>query len=209
VEQWRTVFAESWQLLAGHLPDRASELSAGLSSLVPLVAGGRGSALSASLRDVFGAFGLTRPASAHDLAVTLVHEFQHSKLSALLELKQLTEPSDMGKYFAPWRTDPRPLPGLVQGVYAFVGVADTWRGLRGTIAGAELHFAESRLQVDRGLTAVEESGSLTPDGVEFARALRRTADALLAEPVPAETARAAERTLARTRSEWEIRNQRN
>ena len=39
--------------------------------------------------DAFGAFGLTRPASAADFAVTLVHEFQHSKLSALLDLVPL------------------------------------------------------------------------------------------------------------------------
>ncbi|MET8150281.1 aKG-HExxH-type peptide beta-hydroxylase [Actinoplanes sp. NPDC049668] len=207
VERWRTLVAESWQLLTDLLPDRAAELSAGLSSLVPLIDKGRGSALSASLRDVFGACGLTRPTSPDELAVTLVHEFQHSKLSALLELKQLTDPSDDGRYFAPWRTDPRPLAGLLQGVYAFVGVADTWRALRGTVADAELRFAKSRLQVERGLTAVEQSGALTADGVRFAAALRRTVDAMLAEPVPAETARAAEQALARIRSAWELENQ--
>jgi HEXXH motif-containing protein len=206
VEHWRAVVAESWQLLTDLLPDRAAELTVGLSSLVPLAVQGRGSALSASLRDVFGACGLTRPTSAGELAVTLVHEFQHSKLSALLELRQLTDPSDDGTYFAPWRTDPRPLAALLQGVYAFVGVADTWRALRGTVVDAELRFAKSRLQVDEGLTAAEESGSLTPDGVEFAAALRRTVDAMLAEPVSADTARAAERALARIRSDWERGN---
>ncbi|GIF65311.1 hypothetical protein Ais01nite_33460 [Asanoa ishikariensis] len=205
-ERWQELFAEAWQLLTDLLPDRSAELRVGLSSLVPL-APGRDSALSASLRDVFGACGLTRPASAHDFAVTLVHEFQHSKLSALLDLKQLTDPLDRGRYFAPWRTDPRPLAGLLQGVYAFVGVADTWRALRGLVAEAEHRFAEYRLQVDQGLTAAEESGSLTPDGVEFVAALRRTADVMLAEPVPADAARAAEELLVRTRGQWEKQNQ--
>ncbi len=205
-QRWQELFAQAWQLLTDLLPDRAAELSVGLSSLVPL-APGRDSALSASLRDVFGACGLTRPTSPHDFAVTLVHEFQHSKLSALLDLKQLTDPVDKGRYFAPWRTDPRPLAGLLQGVYAFVGVADTWRALRGTVADADRRFAEYRLQVDQGLNGAEESGSLTPDGVEFIAALRRTADAMLAEPVPAEAARAAEERLARTRAEWERHNQ--
>ena len=53
--------------------------------------------------------------------MTLVHEFQHSKLSAMLDLVPLTDPDDHGRYFAPWRVDPRPLAGLLQGVYAFVG----------------------------------------------------------------------------------------
>jgi len=63
----------------------------------------------------------------------MVHEFQHSKL------------------WAPWRTDPRPLGGLLQGVYAFLGVADTWRALAARPALGDLamrEFAEAREQVD-------------------------------------------------------------
>ncbi|GAA2610774.1 HEXXH motif domain-containing protein [Paractinoplanes durhamensis] len=206
VERWRASFGAAWRLLATHLPERAAELAAGLEDLVPLVQTDPRSARSATIRHAFGVFGLTLPPSPHDFAVTLVHEFQHSKLSAVLDLAQLTDPDDDGRYFAPWRTDPRPLAGLLQGVYAFVGVADSWRGLRAEVPVATAHFAEARLQVDRGLTAVEESGALTEQGAAFVAHLRRSADRLLAEPLPAQADVDARAKLARTFAAWRDRN---
>jgi HEXXH motif-containing protein len=182
---------------------------AGLRTLIPLVQTDPGSARSATIRHAFGVFGLTLPPSAEEFAVTLVHEFQHSKLSAMLDLDPMSDPEDRGRYFAPWRTDPRPLGGLLQGVYAFVGVADTWRALR-TVDGigpaAEAKFAEARLQVDRGLTSIENSGALTPAGVALAARLRVVTDEMLAEPLPADVMRTAEQALARTRELWLERN---
>jgi HEXXH motif-containing protein len=203
---WEALFGGAWQLLTDHLPQRAAELAVGMRSLVPLVRTGSSATHSASLRHVFGACGLTRPSSAHDFVVTLVHEFQHSKLSALLDMYQLTDPLAERLYFAPWRTDPRPLASLLQGVYAFAAIADTWLALRDEIAEAEARFAESRLQVDRGLTAIERSGALTSEGVDFTAALRRTVDKLLTEPVSPSATRSAEQLLSRIRTAWEAHN---
>jgi HEXXH motif-containing protein len=208
VDQWRGLLDRAWALLSGHAPERASELAAGLRTLVPLVGDGR-SARSATLRHAFGMFGLTRPHSPADFAVTLVHEFQHSKLSALLDLEPLTDPADQRRFFAPWRTDPRPLAGMLQGVYAFVGVADTWRRLRAAEeyeALAEAQFAETRLQVDLGLSAVEASNALTPAGERLVVGLRRATNVLLADSVSAEAARRATEALRRTQEQWMARN---
>jgi HEXXH motif-containing protein len=208
VATWRELFAEAWDLLGRHLPDRAAELRAGLRTLVPLVEDGL-SARSATIRHAFGVFGLTRPPSAAEFAVTLVHEFQHSKLSAMLDLMPMSDASDKGRYFAPWRTDPRPLAGLLQGVYAFVGVADTWRALRevdALTAEAERQFATARMQVHTGLTSIERSPGLTPAGRALVGQLRHRTDSLLAEPVPPAIARAAEVTNARIRQQWAERN---
>ena len=208
--RWRTLLDEAWRLLAGQAPDRADELSAGLRTLVPLVQLDSRSSRSATIRHAFGVFGLTRPTSPTDFAVTLVHEFQHSKLSAMLDLMPMTDPADDRRYFAPWRVDPRPLSGLLQGVYAFVGVADTWRALRGATGAeaiADREFAEARLQVDRGLEAVERSGSLTPAGVQLAARLRATTDRLLAEPLPPAVDRAAEAALRHIHEQWQAQNQ--
>jgi uncharacterized protein len=209
VAVWRALFADAWRILAEQVPNRAAEVASGLRTLVPLVSDAEGGLLSATIRHAFGMFGLTRPSTAAEFAVTLVHEFQHSKLSAILDIVPLSDPDDRRRYFAPWRMDPRPLPALLQGVYAFVGVADTWRALRavdGLEAVAQAQFAEARLQVDRGLTAVERSGALTLAGEALVTGLRQSADALLAEPVPAATAQAAERALAWTRERWLLRN---
>jgi uncharacterized protein len=208
VTTWRELFADAWGLLARHLPERAAELRAGLRTLVPLRADGR-SARSATIRHAFGVFGLTRPPSAAEFAVTAVHEFQHSKLSAILDLVPMSDPGHRGRYFAPWRTDPRPLAGLLQGVYAFVGVADTWRALcavESLAAEAERQFATARLQVDAGLAAIEGSSALTSAGRTLVERMRQATDALLAEPVQPAVARHAEAANARIRAQWLERN---
>jgi uncharacterized protein len=205
IGQWQQLFAETWQLLEQRLPDRAGELATGLRTLVPLSQTDDRSARSATIRHAFGVFGLTRPPSPAEFAVTLVHEFQHSKLSAMLDLTPMTDPADHGRYFAPWRTDPRPLSGLLQGVYAFVGVADTWRALRDVDGISELattRFAEARLQVDRGLASVERSGALLPSGEMLAAGLRRATDLMLAEPLPSAVTKTAEESLAQTHQRW-------
>jgi uncharacterized protein len=207
--RWRPAFKRAWELLAGRVPGRAAELRAGLRTLVPLVRQDPRSARSATIRHAFGVFGLTLPPSAAEFAVTLVHEFQHSKLSAVLDVLPLTDPADTGRYFAPWRTDPRPLAGLLQGVYAFAGVADTWRALRGPDpagALAETRFAEARLQVDAGLTSIERSDALTAPGRRLVAGLRTATDELLAEPVPPAVARTAGATLSRLRTAWAEQN---
>jgi uncharacterized protein len=209
VGRWQGLFTEAWTMLARHLPGRAAELAAGLQTLVPLAQTDTRSARSATIRHVFGAFGLTLPPSAAEFAVTMVHEFQHSKLSAMLDLAEMTDPQDTRRYFAPWRMDPRPLAGLLQGVYAFVGVADTWRGLRGEDSIAELatvRFAESRLQVDLGLKAIEASGTLTQTGRQLVAGLRARTDELLAEELDAQVIRDAEQALADTHRQWTDRN---
>ncbi|MER7000385.1 HEXXH motif domain-containing protein [Streptomyces sp. NPDC000410] len=78
-----------------------------------------------------GGFAVSRPPSAEACAAAVTHELQHSKLSALIHLSPLHLPErDAGGrlYYAPWRDDPRPLGGMVQGAYAFTGVARFWRG---------------------------------------------------------------------------------
>jgi HEXXH motif-containing protein len=203
--RWQILFTDAWQLLADHLPERAAELAAGLRSVVPLVTDNSGEARSGTARDAFGAVGLTRPRSGADFAVTLVHEFQHSKLSALLDLATLHTPGGDERHFAPWRTDPRPTGGLIQGVYAFFGVADAWRALRvvpGLEADAAREFAFARLQVSVGLDALEQSNELTDRGREFVGGLRRSVSRLLADSVPDADAAAAEKTLADRHRAW-------
>lgn len=209
--RWQELFEGAWSLLAEHAPGHAEELRAGLRSLIPLANTGTGPARSATMRDAFGAFGLTEPESAADLAITMVHEFQHSKLSALLDLVPLYDASGTDTYYAPWRTDPRPIGGLFQGVYAFLGVADAWRLLRAAPSQrrtAEHELALVREQVHAALTALSTSAQLTPDGERFAAGMRAKLDALLAVPVPADVAAQARTALRRNHDQWKRRNNR-
>ncbi|GAA0903112.1 HEXXH motif domain-containing protein [Virgisporangium aurantiacum] len=209
LQWWRQLFADAWSLLVRLLRRRAAEMSAGLRTLIPLALADGDMARSGTARDMFGALALTRPTSAPDLAITLVHEFQHSKLSGLLELVRLTRPDSAELHFAPWRVDPRPTAGLLQGVYAFLGIADAWHGLRAApelALQATREFAIARRQVDAGLAALEGSRELTTEGREFVAGLRGAAERLLAEPVPDEDEDASRRALEICRRAWEERS---
>ncbi|GIF75274.1 HEXXH motif domain-containing protein [Asanoa siamensis] len=209
VHQWQELLTEAWDLLGRYAPERAAELAVGMRSLVPLITQSDGEARSGTARDAFGATGLTRPGSAWDFAVTLVHEFQHSKLSALLDLTALYTPGGLERHFAPWREDARPTTGLIQGVYAFLGVCDTWRALRvapGLEERATREFANVRRQTEAGLVALEKSTELTPLGRDFVAELRGTLTRFLAEPVPPSVDAEADELLARLRGKWSQNN---
>jgi uncharacterized protein len=71
------------------------------------------------------------PADPAHLAL-LIHEFQHVKMSAA---RDLFDPADQRLYRVPWRPDPRPFEGVLQGTYAHLAVSDFWRIHRHTAAG--------------------------------------------------------------------------
>jgi HEXXH motif-containing protein len=171
VRRWRELFPPAWEMLVRDHPQAAQVLAAGMRSLVPLPAGGRFRPRSGSSGDGFGCALMSLPDDAVQLAVTLVHEFRHSTLSAVMRTVTLHEP-DSRPLYAPWRDDPRPLAGLFQGLYAFTGVTDFWRRRSEVDSGparklADFEFALWSRQTSLTLQTVRQSGSLTPLGRRF------------------------------------------
>jgi HEXXH motif-containing protein len=208
VAGWRAIFARAWDLICRFLPTRAEELTVGLRSLVPLADDGGGAARSCTSRDAFGAVGLTPPRSAVDLAITLVHEFQHSKLDGVTDLVPLYHAGGAERHFAPWRLDPRPTGGLFQGVSAFLSIAQAWQALRRSAdlrQRAERELAETRELVAEGMSTLVESTELTPAGRLFVAGMRAAHERLMAEPLPAPLVELGRATVARRRAEWMTR----
>ncbi|MFC8101717.1 aKG-HExxH-type peptide beta-hydroxylase [Streptomyces sp. NPDC057363] len=165
--------------------------------------------VSASSGDSYGAMVISRPGSALALAETLVHEFQHSKLAALLHLFPLLDDDREERFYAPWRADPRHLTGLLHGAYAFTGVAGFWRDRLTEPAHAETaayHFALRRLQSRLVVRTLLTSARLTAPGHRLVAGLARTLDGWLRVPV-APAVRARARTAAALhRTQWRLRN---
>jgi uncharacterized protein len=208
--EWQERFARGWHVLVHRVREHADEIAEGLAAIVPLSKPDVRAARSATHPDAVGVIGLDRPGGAADLAITLVHEFQHSKLQALHDIHALHRPSDE-RYFAPWRTDPRPLGGFLQGTYAFLGVADAWRSLCADPAAfpqAELRFAETRAFVTDAVGRLAGAAALTGAGREFVAGMTRAIKRLHDVPVRATTVAAADRTLAGIRGEWRRLNRR-
>ncbi|WP_405873659.1 aKG-HExxH-type peptide beta-hydroxylase [Streptomyces sp. NBC_00005] len=176
---WQGLLQSAWKLLVDSHRARAEELAEGLNGMVPLPAPARGVA-SATSRHAFGTVLASWPASPERLALTLLHEFQHSKLSALTDLVPLYEPGGPACLYAPWRPDPRPPGGLLQGIYAHLGDLAFWRARSGTRhepeqADVTWRLARTRAQGERGLAEAFTHVRLTPLGIRF---LERAAAAM-------------------------------
>lgn len=204
---WQVRFADAWQLIGQAYPQYASGIAAGLSVLLPLANDQPGREISAAARQAFGAVAAALPASGADLALLIIHEFQHVKLGALTDMFDLYDRTDQRVFFAPWRDDPRPCGALLQGTYAHLGVTDYWRGRRHRVAGpaalaAAEQFARWRAVTAEAIETLASSGALTPLGARFVDGMRVTVKPWLDEPVPAEAATAAARWAAGRRAGW-------
>ena len=187
---WQRAFREAWAQLGREYSTYAPGLAAGLSTVTPLAAAPAGRDVSATARQAFGAVAAALPGDHSILALLLIHEFQHVKLGAVLDLYDLYDAADNRLFNAPWRDDPRPLEGLLQGTYAHIAVTDFWRVRRRATAGreaetAEARFAHWRIQTADAIETLAASGSLTPLGELFIEGMRASVAPMLAEPVPA------------------------
>ncbi|WP_433463687.1 HEXXH motif domain-containing protein [Spirillospora sp. CA-128828] len=209
LEHWRSALDDAWRILTRHHPSVAEDVAAFISVLTPLVSPVYRQA-SATPRHAFGSIGLSSPPDARFLAVTLAHEVQHTKLTGLLDVVHLTEPDDGATYYAPWRDDPRPVAGLLQGAYAHLGIAAFWRTQRHHETGAaaleaDSEFARWRAATDLVIRTLAGTGRLTPEGEVFVGEMGRTVRAWLDEPVRDEALRRSRDTAGRHVVAWRRR----
>ncbi|MFB7214509.1 HEXXH motif-containing putative peptide modification protein [Streptomyces sp. NPDC056255] len=177
----RKAWAESWAgvapLLAIGGEHRLTETAVLLRCLVPLgpppgsgPTGESAAHCSGTRREAFGAVLSSKPATPAYFASTLVHELQHTKLAALAALVPLHHEGPEARHFAPWRSDPRPFDGLLQGAYSHIALADYWqrfalcarRVTHRDLAWAE--HARCREQVGAVLPVLAGSAALTREG---------------------------------------------
>ncbi|MEU9730843.1 HEXXH motif domain-containing protein [Streptomyces sp. NPDC048002] len=188
---WARAVDRAWTILLEEQPRTAEAMRAGLLSLTPGPPRERFRPRSVTAGDAFGGIESSAPDDPVQLAVTLVHEFQHTKLGGLLHLTPLLAEETAENpelWYAPWRDDPRPLDGLMQGIYAFVGIARFWRTHRlasgASTPMAHFEFALWRAHVTTALRQVHRHERLTPVGAQLLDRLYALCTRWLDEPVP-------------------------
>jgi HEXXH motif-containing protein len=215
-DQWVAQLADACRILETRWPKEAAAVASGLMSVVPLLEGDDRELRSASTGDGFGAALLSPHPDAVALAASIVHELQHIKLGSLLHLILLVdldveEKQEQSLVYAPWRDDPRPVSGLLQGAYAFLGISEFWRRQRDSApadqrATAEFEFAYARRQASTGLRTLLDSELLTPRGREFGHHMARRLREHRAVAVPLRATRAAWAAALDHRAAWRIRH---
>lgn len=208
--EWRSAIQQGWHLLAADHPEVAAEVAAAISVVVPLSQGAHGQQSSSS-PETFGAIAMSHPPDAVTCAVTLTHEVQHLKLCALLDIVSLTMPDDGRRYYAPWRDDPRPISGLLQGAYAYLGVTRYWRTQRHLDTDpaqlrADSEFARWREGTTRVIDTLLSSRRLTAAGLDFVQRMSKTVTGWRAEPVSARARAIALLQSRRHLARWELNN---
>jgi HEXXH motif-containing protein len=202
---WSVVFGEAWRLLAAYHDRAAADIARYLTVLVPLAASAGAAGLSATARDAYGAVALTAPAHGAGMAVTLLHERQHALCHTVQDLVPLARPNGRAHYFAPWRSDARPIDGLIHGTLAFLAVAEGWdafRADRGLRPLAEQALADTREQLDVAIRQLIAAPELTAAGRAFSDGLVARFRRLAARDLPAEVVHRALLRLQAQQSAW-------
>jgi uncharacterized protein len=198
----------AWPVLS---PESAAEIAAIVRVIVPYQAPEHG-LVSESSPQAFGTVAMSPQPDKYTCAETLLHETQHLKLSALLDLVSLTWPDNGQRYYAPWRTDPRPASGLLQGAYAFLGVTGFWREQRKAAPEplvrqrAQTNFAHWREGTALVADTLLGSGQLTPAGQDFVGEMALVLEAWRREPVPGDALMLARRKAERHLAQWHADN---
>jgi uncharacterized protein len=210
LQSWRTVLEEAWAILTAHHPVTAAEIEVAHRVVTPLRPPADGQ-VSGTASETFGTVGLSAPADGLTLAATLAHEVQHAKLGALLDVVRLTEPDESRRFYAPWREDPRPVDGLLQGAYAYLGVSRFWRRQRTHEHGDEAflahrEFARWRAGAHLAVDTLTTSGLLTPAGKHFTFHMGRILAGWKHEKVPPAAAARAREEAERHLTRWRRAN---
>jgi HEXXH motif-containing protein len=141
-----------------------------------------------------------------------VHELQHTKLSALCELNALHHEDPSPRHFAPWRPDPRPFDGLLQGAYSHLALASYWQRVALGATEATRHdlgWAEHtrcKEQVGAVLPVLAGSGALTREGRLVVNEMIATYEGLAEHRPPAGYTARAVAYVRTVRMLWNQRN---
>lgn len=208
--QWQRDFAAAWELLVRELPDYVGPMRGCLQSLAPLSAQPLLASTSHTAHDGVGCVYTTAPADPCQLALTLIHEIQHTKFDLLKDHVELFASDTDCQFYAPWRDDPRPIVGLLHGIYAFFGVTDFWRTHRHSSCHgspqAHADFELSRRQLSLAISQTMDSGLLTATGQRFLAGLAAAMHPWSTDGVPATARRAADEASIAHRTFWRVRN---
>ncbi|KPI18647.1 HEXXH motif domain containing protein [Actinobacteria bacterium OK074] len=213
-ERWRRSWSGAASLLwfgGGH---RVAEVVSLVRCLVPLRTPRENpdGTSSGTLREAFGAVLSSAPVTPVTLAATLVHEVQHAKLAALSEMTALHRAGPEERYFAPWRPDPRPFDGVLQGVYSHTALADFFQRWALVSQAPEqresawYQHARYREQVRASLPTIMQSTDLTSVGRLLVDQLTATCDRMDETPPPPYERRCAEASVRAARELWRERH---
>jgi HEXXH motif-containing protein len=176
--EWVETLARALELIGRYMPELRAEIDLYLHQIVP-VGYDAHTHLSASYQEVIGTIYMTLHPQLMTMVEAVIHEFQHNKLHAQLELDPLLHNAFSPLYTSPVRPDPRPLQGVLLAVHAFFPVARLYQLMRAANHEGTSHpdfqrrYAEIIKGNHEGATVLLEHGQPTPVGQGLLDEIRR------------------------------------
>jgi HEXXH motif-containing protein len=123
IPAWQARLGQAMATLRECCAPLQDELVSLLRCVVPVTSHTPELSISCSSRDFWGAVQVS-PHPGVAMAEVLAHEYRHNLLNALLEADPILDEgcSREDRFYSPWRPDPRPLIGLLHGIYSFTEV---------------------------------------------------------------------------------------
>lgn len=187
---WTAHLSAGWEWLKLRHPANAADVRTAIRTLFPLPAVASGH-VSGTFRHASGCLAVSLPTDPQSTAATFIHELQHLKLSAIMDLFPLVDMTSTVRGYAPWREDLRPPSGLLHGCYAHLAVARFWRAEAGYEDDpirrheALVEYTRWRLATEQVCTDLLGSSLLTPIGRSFTEAMAECLRAWAGDRVPA------------------------
>lgn len=176
--EWTETLGRALELIATYMPALREEIDLYLHQIVPVGYDDR-THLSASYQEVIGTVYMTLHPQLMTMVEATIHEFQHNKLHAMLELDPLLHNAFHPLYSSPVRPDPRPLQGVLLAIHAFLPIARLYQLMRdaGHEGTASPDFERRYAQIVAGNRAAAEvlleHGQPTRAGAGLLDELRR------------------------------------
>jgi hypothetical protein len=178
--------------------------------IVPLVADDN-DLDSATTPSAFGAIAASFPPSPVIMAETLVHEFQHLKLCALMNIVPLIGKATRAYTRRVTRTR-GPRAAYCKGLYAHIGVTrfrDAYRHVETEPDGilrAQVMYERWRHPIEPSTSTLLKAGCLSEAGVRFVEMLRDQGRTMQSEAVPAEAMDIAAEVALDHELTWQLRH---
>jgi hypothetical protein len=123
VAKWEAVLEESMSYIEKVNPFLYEEIVSWTTAVVPVVSESIDVHLSATFPQSPSIMALSYTPDSVVMSEAIVHEYHHQKLNALMEITTLMTGSyKKAIFYSPWRSDPRPLIGILHGTFVFHAV---------------------------------------------------------------------------------------
>lgn len=177
MEQFDVVQRRAFDHLDAFDPELLAELSSVVGSVTLMDTSSVDAEMcSGSASAMFGACFFAVTDEPLYVAEMLLHEFCHNKLRLLQDFVNLLIPEQLGpaRFYSPWRDDPRPIDGILHGLFVFSTIARFWLSIEAqphsSLEARQLarrRAATLGFQLDYALAEFSANAPLTPAGESY------------------------------------------